>query len=452
MEKYIYPRGRFIALFPLRSMATRTEIDTLIFYVLDEPNRQLLLKNGLGSVPWDVRVSALRGLQDLGWIDHHGIADYEESYSLTKDGRRIVASKPALSSMSKCVVDHLEAIRSLYSAPNGDRKESLKKLITKECELGNWDSALLYCHDLRTIGEKTMDPASIAFAYSHQGRVEVSQNHWDEALESYLNAIEKYMEAGDRKGVCATNRAMGVIYGSKGDHASAIRCFESSLSMAKTIGDRDAMAMAHGNLAIIYDLEGRNDESESASKSCLEYFLEIGDLQKAARASNNLGVLNLSRNRFQEAVEYFDKTIRSSRTTKNIDVLGAALVNAGYCYARTGILEPAILDTDEAVSIFRESNDQNMLALAYRNYGVIEFRNGNHEKAFQWFEKGVRTASTSGVEDTYAACCYEYGLALIKSVTNLKLAKKLLTKSARTYRSIGNALRAREAETILASA
>jgi tetratricopeptide (TPR) repeat protein len=434
------------------SMATRTEIDTLIFYVLDEPNRQLFLKNGLGSVPPEMRVMALRGLQDLGWIDHHGIADYMESYSLTKEGRRIAAAKPELSSMSKCAIDHIEAIRALHSTSNEKKIESLKKLISKECDLGNWDSALMYCHELRLLGEQTKEPAVTAFAYSHQGRVEVSQNHWDEALESYLNAIEKYMDAGDRKGVCATNRAMGVIYGSKGDHASAIRCFESSLSLAKAIGDRDAEAMAHGNLAIIYDLEGRLDESESASRSCLEYFMEIGDLQKAARASNNLGVLKLSRDRFQEAVEYFDKTISTSRMTKNTDVLGAALVNAGYCHARTGSLDPAIRYTDEAVTIFKEANDLNMLALSYRNYGVIEFRHGNHEKAFQWFDKSVRTASASGVEDTYAACCYEYGLALIRSVTSLKLAKKLLTKSAKTYRTIGNSLRAREAELALTSA
>lgn len=433
-------------------MATRTEIDTLIFYVLDESNRQLLLKDGLGAIPAETRVSALRGLQDLGWIDHHGIADFGESYSLTKDGRRVVAAKPELSSMGKCVIDHIELIRSLNSTSNGEKIGSLKKLISKECDLGNWDSALMYCHELRVLSEEAKDPASTAFAYSHQGRVEVSQNHWDEALESYLNAIEKYMDAGDRKGVCATNRAMGVIYGSKGDHASAIRCFESSLSLARAIGDRDAEAMALGNLAIIYDLEGRIDESESASKGCLKHFMEIGDLQKAARASNNLGVLNMSRDRFQEAVEYFDKTISTSRLTKNSDVLGAALVNAGYCHARTGTLDPALRYTDEAATIFKEANDLNMLALSYRNYGVIEFRHENREMAFQWFDKSVRTASASGVEDTYAACCYEYGLALIRSMTDVKLAKKLLTRSAKTYRTIGNPLRAREAELALTSA
>jgi|GEM_PF-1698793 len=433
------------------SMATRTEIDTLIYYVLDEPNRRILLKDGIGNVPSDVRVSALRGLQDLGWIDHHGLADFGESYSLTKEGRRIVAARPETSTLGKCVADHIEAIRGLISAPGGDKKESLKKLIAKECDIGNWDSALIYCHELRMLGEQSKDPAIVAFAYSHQGRVYVSQNHWDEALESYLNALERYMEAGDREGVCDTNRAMGVVYGSKGDHASAIRCFESSLALAKALGDRDAEAMAQGNLAIIYDLEGRTDESESASKNCLAYFMEVGDLQRAARASNNLGVLNLSRDKFQDAMEYFDKTIKTSRMIKNTDVLGAALVNAGYCYARTGSLDPAIRHTDEAVAIFKEANDLNMLALSYRNYGVIEFRHGNLDKASQWFEKSVRTASTSGVEDTYAACCYEYGLSMIKSFVNVKLAKKLLTKSSSTYRRIGNPVLARRAELALAS-
>jgi len=221
-------------------MATRTEIDSLIFYVLDEPNRQLLLKNGLGGVSPEVRVSALRGLQDLGWIDHHGIADYGESYSLTKEGRRIVAAKPEISGMDRCVFEHIEAIRALHSASNGKRKESLKKLIAKECELGNWDSALLYCHELRDEGDKTRDADSIAFSFFYEGRVDAAQNRWDEALESYLNSIEKFMELGDRKWVCGVNREMGIVYGCKGDHASAMRCFESSLSMAQLISDKDS--------------------------------------------------------------------------------------------------------------------------------------------------------------------------------------------------------------------
>ncbi|MCU0852810.1 MAG: tetratricopeptide repeat protein [Thermoplasmata archaeon] len=427
-------------------MATRNEIESLLFYVLGETNRQNLIASGLEAVPKDSRVAALRGLQDLGWIGHCGLADYEESYSLTKDGRVMASQRPDLSSLDSKVREHIEALRHVDTGQNGVVKEGLKQLISIQSDLGCTDSALLNCYRLKSIAERTKDVEAAAFAAYNEGKMESAQNKWDEALESYLTAIEKFMEAGDRRGVCMTNRVMGVVYGNKGDHASAVRCFESSLTMAREIGDRDAIAKAEGNLAIIYDLEGRTEESEKASKSCLDYFLEVGDNIGAARSANNLGVLNLSRDNLQMAGEYFEKTIAASRACKEHTLLGTALVNAGYCYARTGDAARALAYSDEAMKIFRELCNQNMIALAYRNYGTIEARNGHFDEAFALFEKSVRSAKASGVEDTLAACCYEYGTTLIKATVKLHLASKLLKKASAIYRSIGNTQKAREAE------
>jgi tetratricopeptide (TPR) repeat protein len=349
------------------------------------------------------------------------------------------------------VQEYISALQDVDGGPNGTRRDALRRLISAQCELGNWDSALLNCFELRTAAERARDIRNVAFALSHQGRVEVAQNRWDEALESYLSAIERFMETGDREGVCTANRAMGIIYGNKGDHASAIRCLESSFTMAKAIGNRELEARTEANLAIVYDLEGREAESERASQHCLTYFLESGDLHTASRIANNLGVLYMSRERYDEAAEYFEKTIGSCRTIQNREVLGASLVNAGYCYARMGDTDRSITYTDEAITVFKEPHNMNMLALAYRNYGYLEFRNSNLNKAFEWFEKSVRSARASGVEDTFAACCVEYGMALIKSATDLKLARKLLKKSSSIYREIGNASRARAIEHELAA-
>ncbi len=433
-------------------MASRKELETLIFYVLGESNRQLQIKSGLDAVPKEQRTAALRGLQDLGWIGYAGYGDFEGSYSLTPEGTRIAAERPTLSSLEKGAQEHIEALRQVDEASNGVRKEGLRHLISNACSVGNWDSALVNCFELKKLASRTKDVESAAFAAFNIGRVEAAQNRWEEALESYLEALEKYMECGNRKGVCYTNRQLGIVYGNKGDHASAHRCFESSISLAKSISDRDAEAKAKANLAIILDLEGRKDEAEVASTDCLAYFCEIGDNLTCSKIANNLGVLSLSRDKFDVAAEYFDKTIMSCRATKDRTVLAIALVNAGYCYARVGETARALGYTEEALTILRETTNQNLLALAYRNIGVVEFRCHHTKKAFEWFDKSIRAAETSCVEDTYAACCYEYGVALISSATDLRLAKRLLKRASAAYRNIGNLERARMVETRAASA
>lgn len=433
-------------------MASRKELETLIFYVLGESNRQLQIKSGLDAVPKDRRTSAMMGLQDLGWIGYGGFADFEGSYSLTKEGARIASDRPSVGSLDKSTQEQIEAMRQVDEASNGIRKEGLKRLIQKECSVGNWDSALVNCFELKRIAANTKDVESSAFAAFNIGRVEAAQNRWDDALESYLDALEKFMESGNRKGVCDTNRQLGIVYGNKGDHVSAQRCFESSISLARAIGDREAEAKAKANLAIILDLEGRADEAEVVGTDCLAYFAEVGDDLTCSKIANNLGVLNMSRERFDVAAEYFDKTILACRSSKDRTVLGISLVNAGYCYARTGDTPRALGHTDEAMSILRETTNQNLLALAYRNYGVVESRCHHTDKAFEWFEKSIRAAEASGVEDTVAACCYEYGMTLLAGSLNLRLAKKLMKKASAAYRHIGNIERARAVEIRLSTA
>jgi tetratricopeptide (TPR) repeat protein len=450
VEKHYLPMSAIQGHSSLRElMSTRKEIEALLSYVLDERNRLILESSGLNAVPKDKRIAALRGLQDLGWVGHSGLEDFEESYSLTKDGNRVFDQRPDISSLQPIVRSQIECMRDSLCNDQDLRRSALRKLVDIECELSNWDSALLYCFELRTAAEKAKDTGSLAFTHFAQGRVERAQNHWHEALESYLKALELYMESGDRRGVCDANRQMGIVYGSIGDLASAVRCLESSLSLARDIGDREAVTKAEANLAVVYDLEGRFEESKRASNDCLAYFLETGDLSSAVKTANNLGVLNMSRERFDAAAEYFEKAISSSKSLMNRTVMGAAMVNAGYCYARAGEVARSLDYTEKAVQVFKEPNDTNMLALAYRNYGYIEFRKGSLEQGFEWFEKSVRAAKVSGVRDTMAACCYEYGMCLIKSTLNPRLAKKLLVRASSIYGDIGNAKRSREIDGVL---
>jgi tetratricopeptide (TPR) repeat protein len=433
-------------------MTTRAEVQILASYVLAEENRELIARSGIGALPQDRRDSALRGLQDLGWIGHSGVADFGESYSLTKEGRRIASEQPPFGAFDSRVQEHIEALRFVDSTMNGDRREGLQRLIRMECDRGNWDSALVNCYELKRLAEKTKDAPRQAFALFHLGRIEIAQNKWDEALESLLGALEKYMETGDRRGVSETNRSMGVIYGNKGDRSSAKRCFENSLDTAKAFGDKNLQAKAEGNLAIILAIEGRFEEAEEAHKNCLRYFIEAGDDPGIARTSNNLGVLCLTRDSFKEASEYFETAIQSCRPMKNHAILGIALVNAGHCYAKLGELGRAIARTDESVGIIKEPNDLNLLAHAFRNYGLIEFRNSNIDKASEWFEKSIRTAMRSGVEDTLATCYYEYGMALIEATVQLRLARKMLKKASSLFRDLGDLEHATRADKKLSTA
>jgi tetratricopeptide (TPR) repeat protein len=88
-----------------------------------------------------------------------------------------------------------------------------------------------------------------------------SDNQLDAAEEAAFRAIDLLPAEGEQYQVCQSHRALGEIYGSKGEIKKAIRHYELALGIASTFNWHYDLFWVHYKLAGLFRNEGRFDDA-----------------------------------------------------------------------------------------------------------------------------------------------------------------------------------------------
>jgi len=86
---------------------------------------------------------------------------------------------------------------------------------------------------------------------------------FDAAEEAALRAISILPEKGEEHWVCGSHRALGDIYGSKGEIEKAIHHFKLALGIASSFNWHNDLFWAHYRLAVLFRGEGRLDDAQT---------------------------------------------------------------------------------------------------------------------------------------------------------------------------------------------
>jgi CHAT domain-containing protein/Tfp pilus assembly protein PilF len=126
----------------------------------------------------------------------------------------------------------------------------------------------------------------------------------------------------------------------------ADRRFDDALSLAKRVGE-----IAPRDLDLRFDAEplvgqilfqtGRWDEGEALLTDTVRAASEAGDRYHEAFALHQLGMGQLVRNRFDQALSFFERVLAFSDLSA-MSIYAKALNNAGICYSRLGMFERAV--------------------------------------------------------------------------------------------------------------
>ena len=100
------------------------------------------------------------------------------------------------------------------------------------------------------------------------------------------------------------------------------------------------------------------------------------DKHHTAVALNNLGMARVVRNRFDEALPYFERVLTMTSLGDDI-AYGTSLTNAGLCYARLGDFDRAIALQRRAVSTHETRSFRQYLLQALGELGNTYIQKGD---------------------------------------------------------------------------
>ncbi|HUR29787.1 MAG TPA: tetratricopeptide repeat protein [Saprospiraceae bacterium] len=201
--------------------------------------------------------------------------------------------------------------------------------------LEQWLSAL-------DLGEKIKDNHAIATANRYIGDV-LEQNHnYDEAEKHYGVAKRIYEELNDYQGTSSTLHKLGLIQMGKGNKEPAVRIFETMRMLGEEKKDTHVMVIAYTNLLLL-------DEPLEKYPDLLKSFLS--DLKAQEKKGYNeltmdiyrfTGVCYLKMQDYFHAEEYLIKSLELAKTLGNKR-------GVTYAYRNLKLVKSARLDFEKAL-------------------------------------------------------------------------------------------------------
>ncbi|MBS1553361.1 MAG: tetratricopeptide repeat protein [Bacteroidetes bacterium] len=192
-------------------------------------------------------------------------------------------------------------------------------------------------------------------------------------------ALTLATEIDDRKGMAAAYNNLGVAYKSQGALDKSLEYYLRALSIYDNIKNKDGIATTKSNIGTIYSIKKDYGQAMKYFEEANASFTELGEQDKIIGSMNNLGILHSDLQLFEQALKYFSQA--SQLSEKIGKVTADPLNNIGNLYFRQGNYQRAADYYEQAMVLARKDNDQNTLLYTLANLGELYAKAGQTGKA-----------------------------------------------------------------------
>lgn len=308
-----------------------------------------------------------------------------------------------------------------------------------------YDVALRYIELQRLVAERIGDQSGIAGSWLNLGTLRHAQDEHELGLAPTYKALALYEAAGNKRGVALALETLSNQYRVLGDHRRAFDLTQKSLRLSEETQHRRGMMIAYHEFSIIYGQQNNPDQAfaylqkafaiaqelqdtiMSASlrhDMALEYkrfgeynralamYEELlkevegyGDLSGAAMVRDQMGRIFTEQKKYDEALRYHFKALAELNADKTKRATLVTLNNISAVYLLQRRYADALSNSQQAVSLARETGRQNDLCLALIHRGYSQLALNQLSESRTSFTEAVaimerlRTLAAGGVEE-----------------------------------------------------
>lgn len=272
-------------------------------------------------------------------------------------------------------------------------------------------SALLKAQSL---GDRTLEMR----AYLTLGKIgkliksdNLSTNDYDSAL-----IISDQLEDNWYKGEIIYE--IGTIYHSYNKEIEALKYFNAALQACRLSNNYKVMGSTYSMMGIIFRIEGIYDRAIEYTINAKLNYEKAGFREGKPWNDYLLGCIYADLKLPQKALEYFHEALKTYLQLASID---GKMEGVAICYEQIGLLNLGTGNFQEAhdyftrtLNIYTDSHSQYGRSNSFKNLGMIEYSIGNYEQAENYLNESLTIKNDLG-EVLSLPTIYEYiGLCLIE--------------------------------------
>ena len=168
--------------------------------------------------------------------------------------------------------------------------------------------------------------------------------------------------------------------------------YNKGLKIANQINNKKLLCKTYLDIGYAYIIFLKYNKSDKYIKTALiinNKFLKNNSLYSSIY--NNLGILYKHKNDSKKAIEYFLKSIKYDKITKDSTGEAKSFINIANIYVSKGDFNKALKYYNLSKNILINFNDIKTLSKCYNGIGVVYYMKGNYDKAIEYFHNTLET-------------------------------------------------------------
>ncbi len=251
------------------------------------------------------------------------------------------------------------------------------------------DSLIRVLHNSTTDSAYVENCFEIAHAYINSKQINRSFNYADSAmLRARKNKSERY--------IAFSYNNLGNLYNYINDFTSALDNFEKALKIQRKMGNVPAECSSILNKGNTYFYSGEYNKAEKCYRKALQLYRTIkSDVYTESNVYNNLGSACAAQNKFEEAKNWFTKSLEISQKNKDNISTAYTLNNIGNILTAEKKKEEALVYFKNALDLKVKYGDNKDKADGYTNIAEAYSELNEYKKAIEYLTIGLSYRDTS---------------------------------------------------------
>lgn len=271
------------------------------------------------------------------------------------------------------------------------------------------------------------------------------QSRRDEARALYESALRRMRLPAAGHSVTSIVRWIARTYLADAMFEEARDCLELSYTVAELSGDLAGIGHSINQMAVLHWQTGDLDNAKRLYLTAREYATRSDEASLVAMTSTNLGVIASVRGDHEQALRYFESSLREYRLLGMSRDVCIALNNVGLVQTRLKSWVEADAAFQQALEVAQTLRDVEIATQVEINLAQVATHRGDFDTARRLVERALLTAQAHRLGDSLGGA-YKLAAAIARSQGDLDGAVASLGRAADVATQRGNSLLLAEIE------
>ena len=200
---------------------------------------------------------------------------------------------------------------------------------------------------------------------------------YDNVLDSsivYLqNAGNVALVNQDSLLIVACYNNLGIIYSEKSDFKKSISCFQKAYQFQNNLNSAETMDNML-NMMIVYRKIGDLSQAVDIGTKLLSQLDHSQKTKILASCFNEFGIINKIQKKYDEAIEFYKRSLEIRKENKNLRGVVGSLNNIGNTYKEKGEYQSALRYLEQSLELKLANGTKKSLGTAYMNIADLQIR------------------------------------------------------------------------------